>query len=110
MKCHIEGPVLDLNRAVTRVFDPPRDGVAVPRAPRQGLEDEGVECTLEQIETWLHFFPGRFPGRLDAESGGKVEAKVTRSGITKSGITNGGITRSGMTNGGNSEKRRELPS
>src|SRR3954468_18070667 len=39
----IEGALLDLEVVVGGVADPPGDGIAVRRAPGEGLEDEEVE-------------------------------------------------------------------
>src|SRR6185312_1427617 len=43
---HVQRPILDLDRAVARLLDPAGDGIAMPRPPAQGLEDEGVEGAL----------------------------------------------------------------
>jgi hypothetical protein len=64
MERDVEGAVLDEDGPLAGIFDPSRDGVPVPRPPAQGLEDERVECTLEEVESGGHgvFFPGMDPG------------------------------------------------
>src|SRR5688500_14899056 len=46
----VEGALLDAEGVVGRLADPARDGVAVARAPAEGLEDEDVERALEELE------------------------------------------------------------
>ena len=49
MQRGIEGSMFDLEHVVRPVRDGVRDGVAVRRANRESLEDEEVECALQEL-------------------------------------------------------------
>src|SRR5215207_113691 len=50
----VERALADLERVVGGVLDPPRDAVAVARAPGEGLEDQGVERAVQQLGRFGH--------------------------------------------------------
>jgi hypothetical protein len=50
MEGRIERPCLDLEHVVGVRADHLREPVAVPRPPAEGLEDDEVECALEELE------------------------------------------------------------
>jgi hypothetical protein len=52
MERGVEGAVLDVEVVLGGGPDPAGDGVAVPGAPGEGLEDQDVEGALEEIELW----------------------------------------------------------
>src|SRR5262245_29493171 len=46
----IQRALLDLKRVLGRVLYPARDAESVHRSPRQRLEDDEIECALEQFD------------------------------------------------------------
>src|SRR5262245_44225975 len=48
MEGGVEGALFDKQLAVGDALDPLGDGVAVPRAPREGLEDQHIERAAEE--------------------------------------------------------------
>src|SRR5262245_7867451 len=59
MQSEIERALFDDEGGVRRVFDPARDGVPVARAPCEGLENERVECAVDQRGVvWHEPLPG----------------------------------------------------
>src|SRR5205823_4033345 len=54
VKGRVERAFLDAEHVAGHVLDPTRDVVAVRRAPGEGLEDEEVERSLEEVERRVH--------------------------------------------------------
>src|SRR6185312_3041933 len=79
----VEGAVEHLEGAAGGGADHARDGVSVPRAPGEGLEDEDVERALEEVGLWRHVIPSCFEDMVRGISSnvkGMSSARVERSG------------------------------
>src|SRR5688500_19224041 len=59
----VERPLVDAEQGVGDLADPARDGVAVARPPRKGLQNQHVERALEEIEIFGGVFGHGFPMR-----------------------------------------------